>query len=199
MRTLAILLFSLSLTLAALGETGGKPVAAAEPRFDSNNIDKSVNPCVDFYQFACAGWLRKNPIPPEYTDWVSFSEVQEHNYSVLKIILEKASADDPKRSAVQQKIGDFYASCMDEKAANKAGYLPLKPEFDRIAAVKDKTEMMEVIAHEALLGPNPIFGFGSGADFHDADMTIASIDQAGLTLPDRDSYLNDNPTLFSFR
>jgi len=199
MRTFAILLFCLCFALALVGQTPAKPAAAAEPRFDINNIDKSVNPCVDFYQFACAGWLRKNPIPPDYTDWVSFNEVQEHNYTVMKSILEKASANDPKRSAVQQKIGDFYSACMDEKAANKAGYLPLKPEFDRIAAVKDKTEMMEVIAHEALLGPNPIFGFGSGADFHDADMTIASIDQAGLTLPDRDYYLKDDPDMLAIR
>ncbi len=199
MRTSAILLFCVCLTLAALGQTPAKPAAASEPRFDINNIDKSVNPCVDFYQFACAGWMRRNPIPPEYTDWVSFSEVQEHNYAVLKTILEKASANDPKRNAVQQKIGDFYSACMDEKAANKIGYLPLKPEFDRIAAVKDKTEMMEVIAHESLLGPNPIFGFGSGADFHDADMTIASIDQAGLTLPDRDYYIKDDPDMVAIR
>ncbi len=199
MRTFAILLCCLCFALAAVGQTPAKPPVAAEPRFDINNIDKSVNPCVDFYQFACAGWLRKNPIPPDYTDWVSFNEVQEHNYTVMKSILEKASANDPKRSAVQQKIGDFYSACMDEKAANKNGYLPLKPEFDRIAVVKDKTEMMEVIAHEALLGPNPIFGFGSGADFHDADMTIASIDQAGLTLPDRDYYLKDDPDMLAIR
>src|SRR5258708_16413933 len=142
MRTSAILLFCVCLTLAALGQTPAKPAAASEPRFDINNIDKSVNPCVDFYQFACAGWLRKNPIPPDYTDWVSFNEVQEHNYTVLKNILEKPSANDPKRHVVQQKIRDFYSAFMDEKAANKNGDLPLKPAVDRIAAVQDKTEKM---------------------------------------------------------
>src|SRR5258707_14322858 len=120
MRTFAILLLCLCFALAAVGQAPAKPTVAAEPRFDINNIDKSVNPCVDFYQFACAGWLRKNPIPPDYTDWVSFNEVQEHNYVVLKNVLEKASANYPKRSTVQQKIRDSYSACMDEKAVTKS-------------------------------------------------------------------------------
>src|SRR5579864_709599 len=117
------------------------------PKFDINSIDKSVNPCDDFYQFACGVWLKNNPIPPDYTDWVSFTEVQEHNYTVLRDILEKTSANDPKRNPTAQKIGDFYFSCMDEQAANKKGYTPLKAEFDRITAVKDKTQMLELMAH----------------------------------------------------
>ncbi len=194
-----VLLTVLMLLSAALGQTASQPKTAPAPKFDINNIDKSLDPCVDFYQFACSKWIKNNPAPPDYPDWVSFSEVYEHNLGVLRGILDKSSANDPQRSPINRKIGDFYAACMDESAVNKAGYSPLKPELDRIAAVKNKTQMIEVMAHEQLIGPNPLFGFGSGADFHDADMTIASIDQAGLTLPDRDYYLKDDADMVAIR
>ena len=189
----------LLLTTLLLGVASAQTKLPPEPKFDINNIDKSIDPCVDFYQYSCSKWIKNNPIPPDYTDWVSFSEVQEHNYAVLRDILEKASASDPRRTAVQQKIGDLYASCMDEKTVNSLGYKPLRPELDRIAGVTDKTQMMEVIAHESLLGPNPIFGFGPQTDFHNADQTIASIDQGGLSLPDRDYYLKEDPDMLTIR
>ena len=178
------------------------PAAASDadqrpaPKFDIANIDKTVDPCVDFYAYACGNWIKNNPIPGDQSSWESFGEVYEHNLVTLRQILEKASVDTPGRSPVQQKIGDFYASCMDEAAVNKAGYTPLKPELDRIAAVKNTTQMMELMAHQQLVGPNPLMGFGAGPDLHNAEMTQASIDQSGLTLPDRDYYLKDDaPTL----
>ncbi|HKV91050.1 MAG TPA: M13 family metallopeptidase [Candidatus Angelobacter sp.] len=179
-----------------------KPPAAEEhlaPKFDIANIDKTVDPCVDFYQFACGNWLKNNPIPGDQTTWLSFNEVYEHNLVVLRQILEKASVSDPKRSPVMQKIGDFYASCMDENAANKAGATPLKPELDRITAIKDKTQMIDVIAHEQLIGPNPLLGFGAIPDLHNADMAVANIDQNGLSLPDRDYYLKDDAPTVAIR
>jgi putative endopeptidase len=169
------------------------------PKFDIANIDKTTDPCVDFYQFACGNWIKNNPIPGDQTDWVSFSEVYEHNMVVLRQVLEKAGANDPQRSAVTQKIGDFYASCMDEAAANKAGAAPLKPELDRIAAIKDKTQMIEVMSHQQLIGPNPLIGFGAGPDLHNAEMTRAVIDQAGTSLPDRDYYLKDDAPTVAIR
>jgi putative endopeptidase len=181
---------------AADKKTGDASTSVPAPKFDVANIDKSLDPCVDFYQYACANWIKNNPIPPDYPSWQSFGEVYEYNLAKLHAILEKAAANDPTRSSVIQKIGDFYASCMDETAANKAGAAPLKPELDRIAAVKDKTQMIEVMSHEQLIGPNPLLGFYASPDFHDADMTIASVDQNGLTLPDRDYYLKDDaPTI----
>src|SRR6202165_225928 len=185
----------LSLAATAQQPSVGRPA----PKFDIANIDKALDPCVDFYQYACSNWIKNNPIPSDYTDWISFTEVEEHNNAVLRAILEKASVSDARRSPVLQKIGDFYAGCMDETAANKKGYAPLQPELDRIAAVKDKTQMIEVIAHEALIGLTPLFYFSSNPDVHNASMTIALIDQGGILLPDRDYYLKDDPDMVAIR
>jgi putative endopeptidase len=179
--------------------TGSTAPVHPAPKFDIANIDKKVDPCVDFYQYACGNWFKNNPIPGDQAIWLSFAEVYEHNLLVLRQILERAAQNDPGRNAVTQKIGDFYASCMDETAANKAGATPLKPELDRIAAIKDKTQMIEVMAHEQLIGPNPLLGFGSSPDLHNADQTIASIDQSGLSLPDRDYYLKDDAPTVAIR
>jgi len=169
------------------------------PRFDIANIDKSLDPCQDFYQYACAKWMKNNPIPNDYTDWVSFSEVYEHNLSVLHQILEKVGANDSARTPVTQKIGDFYSSCMDEKTINEKRWAPLKPELDRIAAVNDKGQMIEVMAHLEVIGPNPLLSFGSSPDFHNSEVMQAWLDQSGLSLPDRDYYLKDDADMVAIR
>jgi len=160
--------------------------------FGIEAIDKSADPCVDFYQYACGNWLKNTEIPADQTEWVSFSELYERNLVTLRGILEKSSASSTNRSAIDQKIGDYYGACMDEKSADAKGLDPLKPELDRIAAIKNKADLIDVVAHEHMIGANALFAFYSSSDLHNADTVIAYLDQGGLTLPDRDYYIKDD-------
>ncbi len=188
-QTVMVLTLPLLFTIVSLGQTSsaGQPAVG----FSIDNIDKTADPCVDFYQYACGNWLKKTEIPADQSEWISFTELYERNLITLRNILEKAAAGGPGRSAIEQKIGDYYGACMDEKAVDAKGLDPLKPELDRIAATKDKSALIDAIARVHLIGPNPLFNFYSSPDLHNADMVIAYIDQGGLTLPDRNYYIKD--------
>jgi putative endopeptidase len=168
--------------------SSAKPAAG----FSVDNIDKSVDPCVNFYQYACGNWIKNAEIPADRPSWQSFSELDESNLGIEKSILEKAAAGGPGRNAIDQKIGDLYGSCMDEKAVDARGIAPLKPKLDRIAAVKDKGALIEELGHLRLVGGTSLFAFYASPDLHNSDQVIASIDQGGLSLPDRDYYIKDD-------
>ena len=172
---------------SAFAQTAKPPVS-----FDLSALDKSVNPCTDFYQFACGGWRANNPIPGDKSRWGRFNELDEYNLSLLHNILETA-AKPGKHSALEQKVGNFYSACMDEKTVDALGVKPLQPEFDRIAKISDKAGVMQQIAHMQQEGMSALFGFGSSTDMHDSNQMIASLGQGGLTLPDRDYYIKDDP------
>jgi len=195
-------LFPVLFCLLAAVHAGPAAAASADTpglAFSVDNIDKSIDPCGDFYQYACGNWLKHSEIPPDQTSWMSFVELDERNLAILRDILDKASADNPGRDALTQKIGDFYGACMDEKAVAAKGLDPLKPELERVAEAKDKNALIDVIAHDHLIGTNTLFDFGSAADLHNAEMDIANLDQSGLTLPDRDYYVKDTPKMVEMR
>jgi putative endopeptidase len=168
--------------------SSAKPAAG----FSLGNLDKTADPCVDFYEYACGNWIKNSEIPPDQGQWVSFVELNERNKDVERGILEKAEAGGASRDAIDQKIGDLYGSCMDEKTVNAKGVAAVQPELDRIAAAKDKPSLIDQVAHVHLVGPNPLFNFYSSSDMHNADQVIAYIDQGGMTLPDRNYYIKDD-------
>jgi len=176
--------------LVALG--AGAAATQTAPGFSVSNMDRAANPCVDFYQYACGGWMVNHPIPPDQTSWGVFSELAENNRVILRGILEKASVDDPNRTPVEQKIGDFYAACMDQASIDKLGAAPLQPDLDRINAISSKSGILTALVRLHLIGVNALFNFSSGPDLKNSMLVIAQADQGGLGLPDRDYYFKDD-------
>jgi putative endopeptidase len=166
------------------------PTEKSEPALDVTSMDRSVDPCTDFFTYSCGGWIKRNPIPPDQSSWDTYSKMQDENLARLRGILEDAATNDPKRNAVDQKIGDYYASCSDEKAIDAKGSEPLKPSLERIAEIGSKAELADVAA--AMIDDNVLFRFDSIQDFRDANQVIANADQGGLGLPDRDYYTKDD-------
>lgn len=178
-----LILTALTAVSAALAQNSGFSIA---------NVDKSIDPCTNFYQYACGTWIKNNPIPPEYSRWGRFSELLDRNQRILKDILETSSAKST-RTAGEQKIGDYYQSCMDEAGIETKGIEPLKPYLDRIASINEKKDLGEVVGRMQQEGINVLFGMGAGADYNNSKMTIVHAAEGGLTLPDRDYYLKDDP------
>ena len=126
--------------------------------FDPSLIDKTVDPCENFYRYSCNGWFKRNPLPPDQISYGRFTELYELNLLHLKQILEEAAIPSPNRTPNEQKIGDEYASCMDTAAINKAGITPLQPQLDRIAALNSIADLPALLAHLHTIGVNAFFG-----------------------------------------
>src|SRR6202050_3293399 len=210
-RRFVLYLLLLTLPAAVLGQNaipsvttnGSADQAKDAPKlehFDPNLVDPALNACDDFYKYSCNKWLAANPIPHDEVFWETDSGLELWNETVLRETMAAISTNDPNRSRVQQKIGDYWAACMDESGIEAAGLKPLQPELDRIAALKSKKELTLEIAHLHHLFPgaweqrdnqtnSPFFGFTGKQDYDDASKVVAQIDQGGLSLPNRDYYL----------
>lgn len=167
--------------------------------FDLNALDRSIDPCVDFYHYACGTWLEKNPVPSDRSIYGRSSELADRNQAILREVLEKASAPDPGRSATEQKIGDYYASCMDESGIGRTGTSVLEPELTLINRLGRKNELPVLMAHFSLVGTNALFGFGVQQDAKDSTQQIAALGQGGLGLPDRDFYFREDAKSIEIR
>ena len=188
--------------LGAFALNGKAQIAASEdsmkaperlPGLSTAFIDKTADPCVDFFQYACGNFTRLHPIPADQSGYGTGEMLYDYNESILHGILEqaaaKATAAGPGRTSNEQKIGDYYATCMDTATINEKGLDPLQPELDRIKELSSKKELSTLLAHYQLRGVNALLNFGEQQDFHDARKQIADVDQGGLGLPEKDYYL----------
>lgn len=161
------------------------------PGLDVSSIDRSVDPCTNFYRYACGGWIINNPIPPDQAAWNVYAKLTEENQRFLWGILQEASQPGANRSTVEAQIGDFFQSCMDEAAIGNAGATPLKAALDDIAALRSLAELPVLLArqHRSMFGNGMMFGFDSNQDYANSTRVIAFASAGGLGLPDRDYYV----------
>ncbi|MGA2568895.1 MAG: M13 family metallopeptidase [Terracidiphilus sp.] len=158
------------------------------PGLDRELIDTTADPCVSFVQYACGNFNKHYPIPPDKAGYGTGAIVYDHTQDVLQDLLEKVAVKSGQHTSDEQKIGDYYATCMDEAAVDAAGLKPLQPELDRIAAIGDKKQLTDLLAHYQMINVGAFFAYSEQQDFKDARKQIAVVDQAGLGLPERDYY-----------
>jgi len=168
--------------------------------FDLNAIDKTVDPCADFYQYSCGNWRKNNPIPSDESEWGRFDQLEERNTYLLYTELEKASRPNPDRTALQKQYGDFFASCMNTTLADQQGAQPIQPLLQKISDLNDKAQIASLVADiQARHLGSPFFSVGSQQDLKDSTQQIGVVRQGGLTLPDRDYYIESDERTMKVR
>ncbi len=181
-------LLSLALAPLLFAQSGEPP----EPGFDIAALDTSVDACDDFYQYACGTWLKENPVPDDEPRWGRFNELRDRNLFLLRDILDEVSAPDDSRDAIQTLVGDYHAACMDEPGIEALGAAPLDTLLAEVAALDSKADLPAFIAKLHGQRISAFFRFGSVEDFKNSTQIIGDLDQAGISLPDRDYYLKDD-------
>ena len=172
-------------------ESGPTSIPKKPISFDLSAIDKTANPCNDFYQYACGAWNKSNPIPPTERGWGRFNELADRNNYLLYQELSAAAA--APKTALQTKYGNYFAACMDTKRSDELGAKPIQPELSAIAAFEDKKKIAQLdVKIENEIGRGFLFGVGVGQDQKDSTKQILQTGQGGLSLPDRDYYIKDD-------
>jgi putative endopeptidase len=158
--------------------------------FEVGNMDTSVEACTDFFQYANGSWLRSTEIPASESRWGTFNILSDRNTTMLRNVLETAAKSNAKAGSNERLIGDFYATCMDEAAIEKAGAAPIRPFLDKIASAKTSEDIQRLIAYLHDSGFPAAFSFGVGADLKDSNAVLINAGQGGISLPNRDYYTN---------
>jgi predicted metalloendopeptidase len=196
MRFLKLTCVALLACGAAMAQTPAMPPAPVS--FDRSAMDTKADPCQDFYQYACGGWRSSHPIPADKSRYGRFDELREYNLNVLNAIMVDA-ARPGAHTALEKKVGNFYAACMDEKAAESKGIQPVQHWLDDISGISDRKQILDVVANMQAHGLRPIFMFAALPDMHNSTVNIAYVDQGGLTLADRDYYLKQDAKMVEVR
>lgn len=160
--------------------------------FATANLDKTCKPCDDFYQFAMGGWMKNNPIPADRANWSTSAELQEKNLTELRQIAESSSKAHAASGTNEQKVGDFYARCMDTQPIEASGIKPISGQLAGIEAMNDRRALLAQIAELHKQGIQALFDFSSTQDFVDSTRVIGDADQGGPGMPDRDYYTRDD-------
>jgi putative endopeptidase len=181
-RFMTALLVAMSFSMSILAQSHG---------FDLSNMDRSANACDDFFEFANGNWVKNTAIPPSQSRWGNFNILAESNRDVLKKLLDETPRNAPAGSDAQM-TGDFYRSCMNEAAIEKAGISPLNPFLKQINSMKTIKDVQHQLAVMHTMGIPVLFGFGSGPDLKNSSLVIANAGQGGLSLPNKDYYTKDD-------
>jgi putative endopeptidase len=199
LRTIGACLIAVAFSLPAVAQTSQtdaqEPALPYSPSLNLSSMDKSIDPCANFYQYACGGWQKQNPIPPEQSSWSVYGKLYEDNLHFLRGILEQAAENKETDDATTKLIGNFYSACIDEVGVERRGLKTLQPQLDKVSQLKSVHDLAALLAtlHLHTAGRRSIlFEAGSTQNLDNSEQQIAQVDQGGLGLPDRDYYTKED-------
>src|SRR5579863_2641098 len=188
---------SFAIALALSGAAFAAPPPSS--KLDPASLDRKVDPCADFYTFVDGKWIAANPVPADRTRWGTFDELREASLKAQRSLIENAANAKPAAGTIEQKLGDFYATGMDEAAIEKTGMAPLEPELAKIAALKSANDLTAYLIESHARGIGQVFNFSAYPDFKNSSMVIGYAGEDGLGLPERAYYLEDKPDYVKIR